>query len=102
MPPLPRSFLDLAQPASLLTLKTKIEVWISYRGQNGTFKKVASPSRNASANADYDTLLNLFSNHSLQGTAGWYMPKYGLFHLRPYASSSTLLGLLNFSLKGLY
>lgn len=64
-------------------------------------KKVVSTSKNSSTNADYDTLLSLSSSHSLQGTAGWFMPKYVLFHQKPCSSSSALLGLLHFPPEGL-
>lgn len=66
-------------------------------------KKVAYAFKNASTEPDYDTLvLNSFSKLQFASTAVWCMPKYGLFHPGACASSSALLGLLDFSLKGLY
>lgn len=39
-----------------------MEIWILYSGEDGMSKKIVSASKNASVNADYDTLLNLFSS----------------------------------------
>lgn len=58
-------FLDLAQPTSPVSLKTKVEVCISYRGENGMSKKVASTCKNVSTNADYDIHSIYFPTHTL-------------------------------------
>lgn len=61
LPNLP-TYLPIHQPSFLSTLKTKVEIWILYSGEDGMSKNVVSASKNASVNADYDTLLNLFSS----------------------------------------